>query len=213
MLGGLLALAVMCTLLFASPAAALPPGPIPVIHVDSWYCTGYQTSNCGSIDINPSVQHQLWYTYYGNVSGGVTCTDTPYGYPANIHHFEFIYSQVTWTVSCTDSSGEGFSKTVTIRPQPGIRPPGPVPYLHAGAWNCYDWSILDCGTIRVARGTDMYFTVYGTISNGGYSCTDSSGHGPNVHWVYGGQTFTWDVVCTDNYTGEGFEKYVRVQPA
>jgi len=59
----------------------------------------------------------------------------------------------------------------------------------------------------------MYFTVYGSISNGGYSCTDSSGHGPNVHWAYAGQTFTWDVVCTDNYTGEGFEKYVRVQPA
>ena len=66
MLGGLLALAIMGTLLFAGPTAALPPGPIPVIHVDSWYCTGFPTSELRSISTTPRFSTSSYHVL-GNV--------------------------------------------------------------------------------------------------------------------------------------------------
>jgi hypothetical protein len=212
-LGGVMVVSTLA-LLFAAPAAAQPPGPNPVLHVDNWTCSDWSISNCGTLNVDPRVSHTLYYTYNGTVSGGVTCTSTPWAYPPNQQFSIVITSSVTWSVSCTDSIGEGFSKTVTIAPQPGIQPPGPVPWLHIGSWSCYDWQTSDCGTVYAAPGTDMYYTVYGNISSSGYQCTETPwGHSPQQHFGYPGQVVTWRVECYDLGWGDSFSKTVTVRPA
>jgi len=210
-LASVLAVASASALLFAAPAAAVPPGPIPVLHVSAWYCRAWQTSNCGTFGADYRIQHDLYYTFYGNVSGGVTCTSTPYGQAPNQHIYVYITSQVTWTVSCTDSQGEGFSKTVTLQPAASPMPPGPVPWLHIGSWSCYPWYTSNCGTVGASAGTDMYYTFYGNVS-GGVTCTSTPYNRlPNVHFPYPGTAATWHVDCSDA-NGEGFEKTVTIQP-
>jgi len=188
----------------------LPDGPIPELHVGPNICRDWWRTDCG--EIHTGTNTDMYYTFYGNVVGGVSCTESPWGHLPNVH-FPYDGSNAHWTVSCRDSVGNGFDKTWhVLLPQP----PGPVPELHIGNWVCHDWYPSDCGTIHVARGTDMYYTFYGN-AHGAVVCTEKPwGHLPNQHFPYPGLPpaatgDVWYVLCLDSFE-DGFDKQVRIIP-
>ena len=96
------------------PPQGLPPGPIPELHIGNWICRDWWISDCGVVDVAPGTD--MWYSFYGHVFGGVTCTETPWGHFPN-EHFPYppAFAETTWYVLCLDQQGEGFDKTVKLR--------------------------------------------------------------------------------------------------
>jgi hypothetical protein len=185
-----------------------PPGPIPELHVGPITCTEYWRTDCG--EIHTGTNTDMYYTYYGYYTGGVTCTEAPWGHAPNVH-FPYDGSNAHWTVSCRDALGRGFNKTWHVMlPQP----PGPVVELHIGSWVCHDWYPSDCGTVAAAPGTDMYYTYYGNY-HGGVVCSEKPwGHAPGQHfpfpgWPPGSMAQTWYVLCIDSFD-DAFDKQVRI---
>jgi hypothetical protein len=91
----------------------LPPGPIPELHIGSWICRDWRITDCGTVTAAPGTK--MYYVFYGNVSGGVTCTESPWGHPPNIS-FPYPGQDVVWSVSCRDAQQEGFDKYVHVIP-------------------------------------------------------------------------------------------------